>query len=288
MTAGIPFAAIGEPVIAFETEEYLGVFKPAGTHSVPSASGGTAPLDLVSWLRRELPERGSRIESSSDGGGPLAHRMRDELGMLSRLDVDTSGLILFARSEEVFLKCVEAQKRGQMRKFYRLVVARSASGELSGSRPLRCPAPGIGPLLDFPAGLSGPLTIESYFRSYGEKRARVACVASEFRNDEKKPLSPERYATTICCRGKSMVEEFSDMVPAVDVEAMIPSGFRHQIRAHLAWAGYPVVGDKLYGGIAASRLHLESHRIEIALPGRDALLFELYDPERPSGEFLWR
>ncbi len=32
------------------------------------------------------------------------------------------------------------------------------------------------------------------------------------------------------------------------VEARIRKGARHQIRAHLAWAGHPILGDALYGG----------------------------------------
>jgi 23S rRNA pseudouridine1911/1915/1917 synthase len=27
-------------------------------------------------------------------------------------------------------------------------------------------------------------------------------------------------------------------------------GFRHQIRAHLAWFGMPILNDKLYGGVS--------------------------------------
>ena len=55
--------------------------------------------------------------------------------------------------------------------------------------------------------------------------------------------------------------------------AQIKKGARHQIRAHLAHAGYPIVGDTLYGGVAAyegnsdqePQLHL--HHACLELPG---------------------
>lgn len=39
------------------------------------------------------------------------------------------------------------------------------------------------------------------------------------------------------------------------------TGYRHQIRAHLAFLGCPIVGDGLYGGKEASRLMLHAERI---------------------------
>lgn len=49
------------------------------------------------------------------------------------------------------------------------------------------------------------------------------------------------------------------------VEARIRRGARHQIRAHAAHLGHPLVGDVLYGGPPAERLHLHCGRV--LLPG---------------------
>ena len=263
------FSPIFEPFIASEAEGFLAVFKPAGMHSVP---------DLALWLAAAKPLQVERFAASTD---PLVHpRMKAELGMLSRLDRATSGIVLFARTPESFLAAFEARQKGKMVKHYRLMAAGAeGSGELPGSRPLRCPVPGIGPLFDRSGeAKETTLTIASYFRSYGEKGARVACVAAESRSETKKALSPSLHTTTILRAGSASVAEFAGFGAVVEVEAMITSGFRHQVRAHLAWAGYPIAGDSIYDGREASRLYLECHRVELTLHGCTPLVFELYDP----------
>ena len=44
------------------------------------------------------------------------------------------------------------------------------------------------------------------------------------------------------------------------------TGRTHQIRLHLAASGHPVLGDRLYGGKVAKRLHLHAYRIELPHP----------------------
>lgn len=49
--------------------------------------------------------------------------------------------------------------------------------------------------------------------------------------------------------------------PLTLLRVEIKRGARHQIRAHLAGAGHPLLGDALYGGPAAERLYLQHVRI---------------------------
>jgi 23S rRNA pseudouridine1911/1915/1917 synthase len=49
------------------------------------------------------------------------------------------------------------------------------------------------------------------------------------------------------------------------VEARLVTGLTHQIRVHLAGAGFPILGDPIYGGGPAPRLALHAHRL--AWPG---------------------
>lgn len=50
------------------------------------------------------------------------------------------------------------------------------------------------------------------------------------------------------------------------LEAELFTGRTHQIRVHLSDIGFPVVGDELYGGIDASRIMLHSERLEFLHP----------------------
>ena len=64
--------------------------------------------------------------------------------------------------------------------------------------------------------------------------------------------------------GKSAVTEIEAGDPAV---VRIRTGRTHQIRIHLASIGHPVVGDRRYGGVAASRLMLHAWKLEHPLMG---------------------
>jgi RluA family pseudouridine synthase len=46
------------------------------------------------------------------------------------------------------------------------------------------------------------------------------------------------------------------------LEVELHTGRTHQIRAHLAGAGYPILGDRAYGGPPAPRLALHARRLE--------------------------
>jgi 23S rRNA pseudouridine1911/1915/1917 synthase len=50
-----------------------------------------------------------------------------------------------------------------------------------------------------------------------------------------------------------------------ELELRLDTGRKHQIRAHLAWLGHPVVGDDRYGTRAA-RLCLHAHRLVLPHP----------------------
>ncbi len=62
------------------------------------------------------------------------------------------------------------------------------------------------------------------------------------------------------------------------LRVQLETGRQHQIRAHLAWLGHPVVGDQRYG-TAGTRMGLHALRLSITKPGTDRLLeFETRAP----------
>lgn len=65
------------------------------------------------------------------------------------------------------------------------------------------------------------------------------------------------------------------------IEARPQTGRMHQIRVHLASAGMPILGDRLYGTGAdgAPRLMLHASRLEIAHPSGKTMVFEAPLPD---------
>jgi 23S rRNA pseudouridine1911/1915/1917 synthase len=58
----------------------------------------------------------------------------------------------------------------------------------------------------------------------------------------------------------------------------LETGRQHQIRAHLAWLGHPVIGDQRYG-TAGTRMGLHALRLSITKPGtNEPLVFETPAP----------
>ena len=135
-----------------------------------------------------------------------------EYGTLHRLDTATSGLVVFARTQEAYAYLSDIQEKDLMEKTYRAVVTR-------GDR-----------LRGFDRPDSKTFTITSYFRSYGPKSREVRPTQDIRRAD-----TPLLYTTRVADCGDNIMH------------CTITRGFRHQIRAHLAWAGLPIVGDPIYG-----------------------------------------
>lgn len=62
------------------------------------------------------------------------------------------------------------------------------------------------------------------------------------------------------------------------LRVVLETGRQHQIRAHLAWLGHPVVGDQRYGK-AGTRMGLHALRLSIKKPGTNkTLVFETPAP----------
>ena len=62
----------------------------------------------------------------------------------------------------------------------------------------------------------------------------------------------------------SKKEDIGALFSLIEVEPK--TGRTHQIRVHLASIGYPIVGDKLYGGKMAPRIFLHASYIEFSHP----------------------
>lgn len=134
-----------------------------------------------------------------------------EPGLCHRLDVGTSGLLMAARTAHAFATLSRAIKDERVAKHYLLV----------------CASQGLPP----GGAIDAPLAPDPK----NARRVRACLHQDEARRLKAKPAST-RYR---------VIERHGDRAL---VEATVSRARRHQIRAHLASIGFPLVGDELYGG----------------------------------------
>jgi 23S rRNA pseudouridine1911/1915/1917 synthase len=178
-----------DPAIITEHSSFLIVDKPAGWLVHPTRPDGT--FTLIDWLRGEYPD--------------------EFLSLISRLDRETSGLLLVGRGKENASIFGKMQQRREIQKSYLALVH---------GRP---PESGV---IDQPLDRLGKhRPSQIYFRQ--------AVIADTY------PAQTEYR--TVETRTHPTIGEISL------VEATPKTGRLHQIRAHFEHIGHAVVHDKIYG-----------------------------------------
>ena len=169
-----------------------------------------------------------------------------EPGIVHRLDTQTSGLVVAARSADAFARLTRALEVGQLQKRYLAVVLAAGlpeSGEIS-----RALAPD-------PAH---------------PERVRVL-ASSDQKGYARHKIT--RFRVQRVGAGRALVE------------LEVGSAFRHQIRAHLASIGHPITGDAVYGGESVPELGARHalHASQISWPGDTRIRgFDVSEPLPPA------
>jgi len=214
--------------VRYEDPSLLVVEKPTGLHTAPLRPG--EPDTLVEMVIRLYPE-----VAGVPGIKPV------EPGLVHRLDRDTSGLVVFARTAEAFHELRRSFASGGARKVY--LAACACRDEITDS--------------------TAPLRIESRFAPYGRGRTMVRAVFPGERSRKLlRSAGSEIYVTEaeVTARGNGRLL----------LAASILKGFRHQVRVHLAFLGFPIFGDPLYGAAVPegfpARMYLHAARIMLRHP----------------------
>ena len=224
------------PQIFAEDKHFIIAYKPPKMHSVPLKKfpeGESGPT--------QIPEKDSGktmldycVEQFPEILD-LPGRNKGEGGLLHRLDYETHGLMLAARTLTGMKSLMEQQQNRGIIKEYS-AISSPAKSVLNGF-------PAEKPQFQFDEGLY-PVKISSAFRPFGKGRKAIRPVpvnyAGKYRNKEIVFDGCEPYVTEITDIGSE---------PGINyLRIRIYKGFRHQIRCHLAWFGIPILNDGLYGG----------------------------------------
>lgn len=181
--------------VVAEGMDWIVVDKPAGLLTHPTRPDGAPTLwdGLRQLLAYELANRG-------------------QLSIVTRLDRETSGLVLLALTSERARSFGLAMQRGEIGKEYMAIVRGWPEWDAT---TIDAPIIRQGEVRESPVWLKRCVD------------ARGAEAVTEFRVERRFERAEGKFALLL---------------------ARPRTGRTHQIRVHAAWAGCPLVGDKIYGG----------------------------------------
>jgi len=235
--------------IIYEDGDVLVVDKPAGVVVFPEGQTlKSSEKTLIDYLTEKYPEL------KNAGEAP-------RFGIVHRLDKDTSGILLVAKTSEALIFLQKQFINREVEKKYVCLVEGIIENDSGTIETLIARAKG------------DPRKQRAYSALNAPKSAREAIT-------EYKVL--QRYTdipTSPRLRGATKANEFTL------VEVQIKTGRRHQIRCHFSYLQHPVAGDKLYAfknsktpeGLTRQFLHAQQLKIQIPSGETKEFLSELPD-----------
>jgi 23S rRNA pseudouridine1911/1915/1917 synthase len=231
-----------EPTVLHEDRDLVVINKPAGL-TVHGGPGVRAEATLVGWLLEHYPE------VREVGENPARP------GLVHRLDADTSGVMVVARTQEAFTKLKEFFKSRAVQKTYLALVDGAPTWEHQHVD------------LSIRRGARGLFV--------GRHPSDVATMSDRMQAEYRTAVTDLR-----------VLERLGDYTL---VEAQPHTGRTHQIRVHLRALGTPIAGDKLYEpatGRAAAQQQLSLarqflHAARLALPHPRSGKTETYEAPLP-------
>lgn len=193
--------------IIYEDNEVVAVEKPSGMPSVPGLDGRLSAYEILC-------------------------RSYEELHTVHRLDMDTSGIILFAKTEEAAKDIRHQFEQHTVKKTYHARLSPAAEG------------------MKLKPGDHGEISLP-LSADYDERPRQKVDMA------QGKPALTSYEVTAANDDG------------TIDIAFHPHTGRTHQLRVHSAHSmglGHPIIGDMLYGGLPAPHLHLHAWSITFMHP----------------------
>lgn len=226
--------------IIYSCSDFVVAVKKAGVHSAPLQAGESS--SALSCVAKDFPQI-LNVKGKKEVEGGLIHR----------IDRDTAGLLLFACNQDFYHHIMTCQKAGLFKKEYfaccRFI---PQCPEILGGFP-------PSPIFHGDITQSANLTVSSAFRPFGPGRKQVRPVTensgkfSRKKASIKKGTSERGFLEKEGRKKRAEVSVYSTnfIIEKVEdkrilVQASLSSGYRHQVRCHLAWCGLPIIGDPIY------------------------------------------
>ena len=192
-----------DEILALEENEDLALlYKPANIHTTSRSPSDSMEGTVAGYIHSKL----QNIESD----------LKDA-GLINRLDYETSGILIAAKSKESFEYLSELQNQKLIKKGYLALV----EGEFNTTE-----------------------RVQNYIGSQYRRSKKVQVYSSHV----KRTLPAETLF--------SPVENYPNKNVSL-IKAKLSQGRRHQIRAHAASIGHPLVGDELYGSSKSAKGYLK-------------------------------
>jgi 23S rRNA pseudouridine1911/1915/1917 synthase len=224
--------------VMYEDAEILILNKNHGTPSLPHS-----PEETETAVNAALAHEPSL---SGIGERPL------EPGLLHRLDTETSGLLVFAKTQSEFKRLTQIWKSREIDKIYRAIT----------TSPLPFPRT--------------PLTITLPLAHHPKsQRKMIALPPDKTRLHRGNPIP----AITRILQATPL-----GAAPLTDLTIQIETGVMHQIRCHLSSLGHPIWGDLLYGPADSDAPRMALHAWKLRFKKQNG---EILEVEAPLPE-LWQ
>ncbi|MFZ5366274.1 MAG: RluA family pseudouridine synthase [Patescibacteria group bacterium] len=199
-----------EPTIVFEDSQILVIDKPAGM--VVNRAETAKEETVQDWVEKKF-----KIEN-------LKFKI-ERAGIVHRLDKETSGLLLIAKTPEAFQNLQKQFKERKVKKKYLALV----HGKVE---------PGVGEIRA-PVGRL-PWSREKFGIVPGGREAKTKYAV----------IATRKYTPQLLT--SKLTSHISP--PQLTLLELIPeTGRTHQIRVHLKYLGHPIVSDEKYAGRKTSR-----------------------------------
>ncbi|MFC1780197.1 RluA family pseudouridine synthase [Patescibacteria group bacterium] len=171
----------------------------------------------------------------------------NKLGLIHRIDKETSGLVLVALSNKALWFFSRQFEEREVEKSYLAVVKGDINKAFKGRRKLQ---------------------VSNYLGRNRRNRKKITVVEKE----------KGRIATTNVYHIRTVRDMKLGSVSLV--KAMPKTGRTHQIRVHLSNLGFPIIGDEIYGkGVKYKRMMLHAYKLTVKMISGKSRTFQAVIPQ---------